>query len=116
LVSFDKRLKDDVISLAQPKRDLLRIALHERPRSQLVIEHTWCIRNTVAELRKGRKSGNRELEARFLPDKQYFLEGWSARKFLAIDVETTERPKDASFCLSKEVVGKRTTKTKRPER
>jgi hypothetical protein len=52
LVLLDQRLKDNDISLAQPKRDSLRVAFHERPRSQLIIEHTTGIRTMDPKLRK----------------------------------------------------------------
>jgi hypothetical protein len=52
LVLLDQRLKDNDISLAQPKRDSLRIAFHGRPRSQLIIEHATGIRIIDPKLRK----------------------------------------------------------------
>ena len=45
-VSVQTTEQDCDISLAQPKRDSLRIAFHVRPRSQLIIEHTTGIRAT----------------------------------------------------------------------
>src|ERR1700761_7997269 len=52
LVLLDQRLQNSDISLAQPKRYSCRIAFHERPRSQLITEHTLGIRNRNPKLRR----------------------------------------------------------------
>jgi hypothetical protein len=77
LVLLDQSLKDDDISLAQPKRDSLRFAFHGRPRSQLIIEHTTGIRIMAAKLRKVEPMaiGNPKLAS---GRSIHFLEKWSA--------------------------------------